>query len=144
METQNVLLMKTGGTYNKLRLHRKGYFREILAKSEEISFSICPLLKLCCEHIHRSIQMDAALVRSLERDSTADRKFEATADRARRECRYHGSLGHLHRCWLPKIYTAVHGAVFRQESRSIALVSVRIISVPRFNTKRKATVNADH
>jgi transposase len=62
------LLMETGVSYNKLRLHRMGYFEQLLATSEEISDSIRPLLKLCREHIDRSIRMDAALLRSLERD----------------------------------------------------------------------------
>jgi len=41
------LLMETGVSYNKLRLHRMGYFEQLLATSEEISDSIRPLLKLC-------------------------------------------------------------------------------------------------
>jgi transposase len=62
------LLMETGVSYNKLRLHRMGYFEQLLSTNEEISDSIRPLLKLCREHINRSIQLDTALVRSLERD----------------------------------------------------------------------------
>ena len=34
------LLMETGVSYNKLRLHRVGYFEQLLATSEEISDSI--------------------------------------------------------------------------------------------------------
>ncbi|HLJ78862.1 MAG TPA: IS110 family transposase [Acidobacteriaceae bacterium] len=45
-----------------------GYFEQLLATSEEISDSVRPLLKLCREHIDRSIRMDAALLRSLEQD----------------------------------------------------------------------------
>jgi len=62
------LLMETGVSYNKLRLHRMGYFQQLLSTSEEISESIRPLLKLCREHIDRSIRLDTALLRSLERD----------------------------------------------------------------------------
>ena len=62
------LLMETGVSYNKLRLHRMGYFEQLLATSDEVSDSIRPLLKLSREHIDRSIRMDAALLRSLEHD----------------------------------------------------------------------------
>jgi transposase len=62
------LLMETGVSYNKLRLHRMGYFEQLLSTSDEISDSIRPLLKLCREHIDRSIRLDTALLRSLERD----------------------------------------------------------------------------
>jgi hypothetical protein len=36
--------------------------------SDKIGDSIRPLLKLCREHIDRSIRLDMALLRSLERD----------------------------------------------------------------------------
>jgi transposase len=62
------LLMETGVSYNKLRLHRVGYFAELMSTNEEVSESIRPLLRLCREHIDRSIRLDTALLRSLERD----------------------------------------------------------------------------
>ena len=62
------LLMEAGVPYDKLRLHRMGYFRQLMSSQEEITGSVRPLLKLCREHIDRSIQMDRALLRSLERD----------------------------------------------------------------------------
>ena len=62
------LLMETGVTYDKLRLHRMGYFSRLLSTNEEIEDNIRPLLKLCREHIDRSIQVDRALLRSLHRD----------------------------------------------------------------------------
>ena len=62
------LLMESGVTYDKLRLHRMGYFGRLMATNEEIKASVRPLLKLCREHIDRSIQMDRALLRSLQRD----------------------------------------------------------------------------
>jgi transposase len=62
------LLMETGVSYNKLRLHRMGYFAELMASNEEVSESIRPLLRLCREHIDRSIRMNTALLTSLERD----------------------------------------------------------------------------
>ena len=60
------LLMETGVEHNRSRLHKVGYFSEMLATSDEISDSIRPLLKLSREHIDRSMRMDAALLRSLE------------------------------------------------------------------------------
>ncbi len=62
------LLMETGVSYNKLRLHRMGYFAELMTSNEEVSESIRPLLELCLEHIDRSLKLDTALLRSLERD----------------------------------------------------------------------------
>jgi transposase len=62
------LLMETGVSYDKLRLHRMGYFDQLLSTNAEIPDCIRPLLKLCREHIDRSIQLDRALLGSLERD----------------------------------------------------------------------------
>ena len=62
------LLMETGVSYNKQRLHKVGYFRELLASNEEIHPSIRPLLKLSRETIVRLQKMDYALVSSLQRD----------------------------------------------------------------------------
>jgi hypothetical protein len=48
-------LMETGVTYDKLRLHRMGYFSRLLSSHEEIRDRVRPLLKLCREYINRSI-----------------------------------------------------------------------------------------
>ena len=40
------LLMETGVSYNKQRLHKVGYFRELLSTNEDVHVSIRPLLKL--------------------------------------------------------------------------------------------------
>src|ERR1700730_7019871 len=40
------LLMETGVSYNKQRLHKVGYFRELLSTNEDVHDSIRPLLKL--------------------------------------------------------------------------------------------------
>ena len=45
------LLMETGVSYNKQRLHKVGYFPELMAGNEEIDESIRPLLKLSRETI---------------------------------------------------------------------------------------------
>lgn len=62
------LLMETGVSYNKQRLHKVGYFAELLTTNEEVNESIRPLLKLSREMICRSQKLDYALVSSLERD----------------------------------------------------------------------------
>src|SRR5881398_3916976 len=40
------LLMETGVTHNKQRLHKVKYFRELLASNKEVDESIRPLLRL--------------------------------------------------------------------------------------------------
>jgi transposase len=40
------LLMETGVSYNKQRLHKLGYFTELISSNDEVSESIRPLLKL--------------------------------------------------------------------------------------------------
>jgi transposase len=62
------LLMETGVSYNKRRLHKVGYFADLLSSSEEIGESIRPLLALSRETIARSQRLDYALVSSLEHD----------------------------------------------------------------------------
>src|ERR1700679_4249954 len=62
------LLMETGVSYNKQRLHKVGYFAELLATNEEVHESIRPLLRLSRDMISRSQKLDYALVSSLERD----------------------------------------------------------------------------
>src|SRR5580765_2254706 len=63
------LLMEKGVTHTKRRLHKVGYFAELMAGNEEIDQSIRPLLKLSREHIVRAQKLDYALVSSLERDA---------------------------------------------------------------------------
>ena len=60
--------METGVSYNKQRLHKVGYFRELLSSNEEIDPSIRPLLKLSRETIVRLQKTEYALVSSLQRD----------------------------------------------------------------------------
>src|SRR5271170_4219067 len=54
------LLMETGVSYNKQRLHKVGYFAELLTTNEEVKVSM--------EMICRSQKLDYALISSLERD----------------------------------------------------------------------------
>ena len=62
------LLMESGVSYDKQRLHKRGYFTELFSTNEEISDSIRPLLRLGREHILRGQRLDRALISSLERD----------------------------------------------------------------------------
>ena len=62
------LLMESGVSYDKQRLHKMGYFTELLSTNEEIGDSIRPLLRLGREHILRGQRLDRELISSLERD----------------------------------------------------------------------------
>jgi transposase len=62
------LLMETGVNYNKQRLHKVGYFKELMTTNQDVHESIRPLLKLSREMISRSQKLDYALISSLERD----------------------------------------------------------------------------
>src|SRR5246500_4811816 len=62
------LLMETGVSYNKQRLHKVGYFAELMTTNEDMHESIRPLLKLSRDMISRSQKLDYTLISSLERD----------------------------------------------------------------------------
>jgi transposase len=64
-----VLLMEAGVSYNKQRLHKAGYFRELLATNPAIDEGLGSLLRLCRETVVRLQRTESALVRSLERDA---------------------------------------------------------------------------
>jgi transposase len=64
-----MLLMEAGVSYNKQRLHKASYFRELLATNPDIDEGLCSLLRLCRETVVRLQKTESALVRSLERDS---------------------------------------------------------------------------
>jgi len=63
------LLMEAGVSYNKQKLHKAGYFRELLASNPDINEGLVPLLRLCRETVVGLGKTESALVRSLERDS---------------------------------------------------------------------------
>lgn len=73
----STLLMQTGVTYNKQQLHRTGYFHELLASKDAIDNSIRPLLRMSRDSITRLQHVEAASIRSLQRDPLL-------ADRVRR------------------------------------------------------------
>jgi transposase len=62
------LLMETGVTHNKQRLHKVKYFRELWSGSDEVMESIRPLLQLSRDTIVRLQKAEYALVSSLQRD----------------------------------------------------------------------------
>jgi len=62
------LLMETGVSHNKQRLHKVGYFPELLANADAVSASIRPLLHLSRESITRLQRTEGAIIRSLQRD----------------------------------------------------------------------------
>jgi hypothetical protein len=51
-------------TYTKSRLHKVGYFADLMATNEEIDDCIRPLLRLSREHIDRAQKLDYGLVSS--------------------------------------------------------------------------------
>jgi transposase len=64
----SALLMEAGVSYNKQRLHKAGYFHELLASNPDIDEGLGSLLRLCRETVVRLGKTESALVRSLERD----------------------------------------------------------------------------
>jgi len=62
------LLLETGVSHNKQRLHKVGYFRELISHNQEVHENIRPLLRLSRETIVRCQKTDYALVSSLQRD----------------------------------------------------------------------------
>jgi transposase len=62
------LLMETGVSHNKQRLHKVGYFGELLSNHQEVQENIRPLLRLSRETIVRCQRTEYALVSSLQRD----------------------------------------------------------------------------
>src|SRR3979490_1855837 len=70
------LLMETGVSYNKQRLHKLGYFTELMSGNEEVAERIRPLLKLRRETIVGAQRLDYALVSSLERDPRLAERLE--------------------------------------------------------------------
>src|SRR5213593_2488804 len=71
-----MLLMEAGVSYNKQKLHKAGYFRELLATNPDINEGLRSLLRLCPETVVRLQKTESALVRSLERDSLLVERVE--------------------------------------------------------------------
>jgi transposase len=71
-----VLLMEAGVSYNKQKLHKVGYFRELLDTHPEIDEGLRPLLRLCRETLVRLGKTESALLRSLQRDPLLRERIE--------------------------------------------------------------------
>jgi transposase len=63
------LLMETGVSYNKQKLHQKRYFGQLVRESEELPESLRPLLKIGRETVERAQKTEQALVRGPEKDA---------------------------------------------------------------------------
>ena len=70
------LLMEAGVSYNKQKLHKVGYFRELLATNQEIGEGLRPLLRICRETLVCLQKTESALVRSLEHDPLLAERVE--------------------------------------------------------------------
>jgi transposase len=70
------LLMEAGVSYNKQKLHKVGYFRELLKSNSDIDESLRPLLQLCRETLVRLQKIESGLVRSLARDPLLVKRVE--------------------------------------------------------------------
>jgi len=87
------LLMEAGVSYNKQKLHKAGYFRELLATNPDIDEGLCSLLRLCRETVVRLGKTESALVRSLERDRLLVDRVERFDDHSRRGADHGVGLG---------------------------------------------------
>jgi transposase len=72
----SMLLMEAGVSYNKQRLHKAGYFRELLATNPDIDEGLRSLLRQCRETVVRLGKTESALIRSLEHDRLLAERVE--------------------------------------------------------------------
>jgi len=70
------LLMEAGVSYNKQRLHKAGYFRELLASNPDIDPGLRALLQQCREMVVRASKTENALIRSLRQDRLLAERVE--------------------------------------------------------------------
>jgi transposase len=71
-----MLLMEAGVTYNKQKLHKAGYFRELLAGNPNIDSGLRSLLRQCRETVVRLGKMETALIHSLQQDRLLAERVE--------------------------------------------------------------------
>src|SRR5271166_53288 len=72
----SALLMEAGVSYNKQRLHKAGYFRELLATNPDIPEGLRSLLRLCRETVVRLQKTESALIHSLQEDRLLAERVE--------------------------------------------------------------------
>jgi transposase len=70
------LLMETGVTYNKEKLHQKRYFAQLVKESTELPESLKPLLKIGRDTVERAATSERALIRALEHDPVLSARVE--------------------------------------------------------------------
>ncbi len=70
------LLMESGVSYNKERLHQVGYFRELLATNRDIDEGLRSLLRQCRETVVRLGKIESAMIRSLRHDRMLTERVE--------------------------------------------------------------------
>jgi len=87
------LLMETGVSYNKQRLHKVGYFRELLSTNEDVHESIRPLLKLSRDTVVRLQKTEYALVSSLQPGPSAGRQNQTAQDGSWSRAHHRADLG---------------------------------------------------
>jgi hypothetical protein len=87
------LLMETGVSYNKQRLHKLGYFMELMSCNKEVNESIRPLLKLSREAVVRSQRPGLCADPFVGTRPAAGRAAEAVADDPRRRANHCAHLG---------------------------------------------------
>jgi transposase len=63
------LLMETGVSYSKEKLHQKRYFSQLVKESAELPDSLKPLLTIGRDTVDRAHASERALLRALERDA---------------------------------------------------------------------------
>ena len=71
-----MLLMEAGVSYNKQKLHKAGYFREVLAGRPDINENLRALLRQCRETVVRQSKTENALIRSLQQDRLLAERVE--------------------------------------------------------------------
>jgi transposase len=68
--------MEAGVNYNKQKLHKAGYFRELLASNADIDPGLRSLLRQCRETVVRLSKTENALIRSLQQDRLLAERVE--------------------------------------------------------------------
>ena len=76
MKNKIGMLMEAGVSYNKQRLHKVGYFGELLATNPHIDESLRALLRQCREMVVRLGKTENALIRSLRQDRLLAERVE--------------------------------------------------------------------
>jgi hypothetical protein len=72
----STLLMEAGVAYNKQRLHKADYFRELLATNPHVDAGLRSLLRQCREMVVRIGKTENALIRSLQHDQLLAERVE--------------------------------------------------------------------